>query len=226
MPQLALQDLGIFVDASTDWGIGIIIGHIIFWTVLLPTIIIVISESAAEPAVIPDPKINVLLRLGPITNGSVDTIHNFLFQPQASIKLLHTNPLLPLRHLPTQTLPFVPRSQLASASTNGIRSFLAEPKRQNQRSGPKKILEWAQKAKQSSFAENSETKYGAGILRFMEFCDQNDIDEELRMPADATLIAAFVGCHLGKKFPVAQSRIGYLDYVLGISRLELPGTVT
>jgi len=39
---------------------------------------------------------------------------------------------------------------------------------------------------------NTRTTYAAGILRFTQFCDSWSIPEEARMPASATLLAAFI----------------------------------
>lgn len=42
-----------------------------------------------------------------------------------------------------------------------------------------------------ALADSSKTSYGAGILRFSQFCDDWNISEEDRMPASAALLAAF-----------------------------------
>jgi hypothetical protein len=39
--------------------------------------------------------------------------------------------------------------------------------------------------------------YGAGLLRFTQFCDSNDVPEDERMPASEILLAAFVAHHAG-----------------------------
>ncbi|KIY48000.1 hypothetical protein FISHEDRAFT_27702, partial [Fistulina hepatica ATCC 64428] len=46
----------------------------------------------------------------------------------------------------------------------------------------------------SAFSEATRSSYGAGLLRFHQFCDQNNISESRRMPANVTLISAFLGC--------------------------------
>ncbi|KIY47847.1 DNA breaking-rejoining enzyme, partial [Fistulina hepatica ATCC 64428] len=46
----------------------------------------------------------------------------------------------------------------------------------------------------SAFSETTRSSYGAGLLRFHQFCDLHNIPESRRMPADVTLISAFLGC--------------------------------
>lgn len=48
-----------------------------------------------------------------------------------------------------------------------------------------------------ALAPNTRNAYGAGILRFNEFCDKYMIPEEQRMPASHTLLAAFIADHSG-----------------------------
>ena len=43
----------------------------------------------------------------------------------------------------------------------------------------------------SSLEEKTRSNYGAGLLRFTQFCDAFSIPEELRMPAPEWLLAAF-----------------------------------
>lgn len=42
-----------------------------------------------------------------------------------------------------------------------------------------------------SLDENTRSNYGAGLLRFTQFCDANKIPETSRMPASESLLAAF-----------------------------------
>ncbi|KIY51570.1 hypothetical protein FISHEDRAFT_36646 [Fistulina hepatica ATCC 64428] len=44
-----------------------------------------------------------------------------------------------------------------------------------------------------SYAEATRSSYGAGLLRFNQFCDWLGINEARRMPCDATLLASFIG---------------------------------
>ncbi|KAJ3792071.1 hypothetical protein GGU11DRAFT_750591 [Lentinula aff. detonsa] len=60
-----------------------------------------------------------------------------------------------------------------------------------------KIIEWSDKAMSEALKESSKTSYGAGILRWNQFCDMMNIPEESRMPADETLLTGFIGYHLG-----------------------------
>ncbi|PPR08177.1 hypothetical protein CVT24_001713 [Panaeolus cyanescens] len=48
-----------------------------------------------------------------------------------------------------------------------------------------------------SLEDSSKTSYGAGLLRFTQFCDEHDVDEEKRMPASPELVAAFVASAAG-----------------------------
>ncbi|KAF5368708.1 hypothetical protein D9615_010306 [Tricholomella constricta] len=49
----------------------------------------------------------------------------------------------------------------------------------------------------NSLAESTRVSYGAGLLRFTQYCDQLHIPENLRMPASDILISAFVADTLG-----------------------------
>lgn len=44
----------------------------------------------------------------------------------------------------------------------------------------------------SSLEPGTRKNYGAGLLRFTQFCDQHDIGEDARMPASDALLAAFI----------------------------------
>lgn len=46
-------------------------------------------------------------------------------------------------------------------------------------------------------SHNTRQSYGAGILRFTQFCDREEISENLRMPASATLLSAFIADAIG-----------------------------
>ncbi|PPR05117.1 hypothetical protein CVT24_010092 [Panaeolus cyanescens] len=48
-----------------------------------------------------------------------------------------------------------------------------------------------------SLEESSRTTYGAGLLRFTQFCDDHDVAEEKRMPAHPDLVSAFVASAAG-----------------------------
>ncbi|KAF5369201.1 hypothetical protein D9615_009969 [Tricholomella constricta] len=49
----------------------------------------------------------------------------------------------------------------------------------------------------NSLAESTRVSYGAGLLRFTQYCDRLHIPENLRMPASDILISAFVADALG-----------------------------
>jgi hypothetical protein len=49
----------------------------------------------------------------------------------------------------------------------------------------------------ASTAENTRTSYGAGLLRFHQYCDRHDVSEHRRMPASPILISAFIADALG-----------------------------
>ncbi|RXW13687.1 hypothetical protein EST38_g12165 [Candolleomyces aberdarensis] len=44
----------------------------------------------------------------------------------------------------------------------------------------------------SSLAEATRTSYGAGLLRFTEYCDREEVSELRRMPASSFLLSGFV----------------------------------
>ncbi|TFK47641.1 hypothetical protein OE88DRAFT_1636328 [Heliocybe sulcata] len=44
----------------------------------------------------------------------------------------------------------------------------------------------------SSIDHSTRQEYGAGLLRFAQFCDDHNIDEQSRMPASEVLLAAFI----------------------------------
>ena len=50
----------------------------------------------------------------------------------------------------------------------------------------------------TALADNTLSSYGAGILRFNQFCDKYNIPESKRMPADERLITGFIGSALGE----------------------------
>ncbi|KAF5328453.1 hypothetical protein D9758_018915 [Tetrapyrgos nigripes] len=48
-----------------------------------------------------------------------------------------------------------------------------------------------------STVDDTKENYSAGLACFIQFCDKHGVDEELRMPADLTLVAAFLLEHMG-----------------------------
>jgi hypothetical protein len=49
----------------------------------------------------------------------------------------------------------------------------------------------------ASTAEGTRVSYGAGLLRFHQYCDRHDVSEHRRMPASPILISAFIADALG-----------------------------
>ncbi|KIY48249.1 DNA breaking-rejoining enzyme, partial [Fistulina hepatica ATCC 64428] len=47
---------------------------------------------------------------------------------------------------------------------------------------------------QEAYAEATRSTYGAGLLRFHQFCDRCGVPESRRMPADIHLLTGFIGC--------------------------------
>ncbi|KIM91743.1 hypothetical protein PILCRDRAFT_49598, partial [Piloderma croceum F 1598] len=51
----------------------------------------------------------------------------------------------------------------------------------------------------SSLEPKTRSNYGAGLLRFNQFCDQLNISEHDRCPASEALISAFIASFVGKR---------------------------
>jgi hypothetical protein len=64
---------------------------------------------------------------------------------------------------------------------------------------PAPLVEGAMLAIHGALAPNTKNTYGAGPLRFTQFCDTWQIAEEDRMPASYALLCAFIGEHKGKQ---------------------------
>ncbi|KAE9389717.1 DNA breaking-rejoining enzyme, partial [Gymnopus androsaceus JB14] len=76
--------------------------------------------------------------------------------------------------------------------------FSIEKRLTNSSIFPPEIIELGDKAVFAGLADSTKQSYGAGPLRWNQFCDQMSIPESLRMPANETLIIAFIGFHMGK----------------------------
>ncbi|KAF5334719.1 hypothetical protein D9758_017359 [Tetrapyrgos nigripes] len=63
---------------------------------------------------------------------------------------------------------------------------------------PQKVISSAEKAIAGSTVDVTKETYAAGLTRFTQYCDELNIDENQRMPADKLLIAGFVGEHISK----------------------------
>ncbi len=57
---------------------------------------------------------------------------------------------------------------------------------------PKSVIDSWRFVMQSSISEDTLQNYGAGLLRFTQFCDRHNIPEQSRMPASETLLSIFV----------------------------------
>jgi len=62
---------------------------------------------------------------------------------------------------------------------------------------PPELINTLQSTIFKALAPNTRSSYGAGILRFIEFCDKYNIPENSRMPASNILLAAFISEHSG-----------------------------
>ncbi|KAJ3709868.1 hypothetical protein C8R42DRAFT_556035, partial [Lentinula raphanica] len=78
----------------------------------------------------------------------------------------------------------------------------SSPFAENQKSSdllklPEHLLAATQSLIADSFADQTKSLYGAGLLRYHQFCDRENIPDEMRMPAPELLIAGFVASHAG-----------------------------
>lgn len=62
---------------------------------------------------------------------------------------------------------------------------------------PAPIIANADKAMLAGIAPPTKSTYGAGLLRFAQFCDKFNIAEDSRIPASEVLIAGFIGHYMG-----------------------------
>ena len=62
---------------------------------------------------------------------------------------------------------------------------------------PLALVESAKMSITGALATSSKSTYGAGLLRFNQFCDRWQISESARMPASYALLCAFIGNHKG-----------------------------
>ncbi|KAJ3764937.1 hypothetical protein FB446DRAFT_835273, partial [Lentinula raphanica] len=76
-------------------------------------------------------------------------------------------------------------------------SFAQNQSASNSLRYPKHILTAAQSLIADSWADQTKSTYGAGLLRWHQFCDGENIPDEMRMPAPEILIAGFVASHAG-----------------------------
>ncbi len=62
---------------------------------------------------------------------------------------------------------------------------------------PAEVIDKAHLAIRGALAKKTRGTYGAGLIRFTQFCDKYDISEAARMPASYTLLCAFIGEYMG-----------------------------
>ncbi|KAJ3971832.1 hypothetical protein EV361DRAFT_785643, partial [Lentinula raphanica] len=75
--------------------------------------------------------------------------------------------------------------------------FAENQKLSNSLKLPKHILVATQSLIADSFADQTKSSYAAGLLRYHQFCDRENIPDEMRMPATDLLIAGFVASYAG-----------------------------
>lgn len=112
-----------------------------------------------------------------ISNASSRTIRSR--KPQTGRSITH-NEFRP--HVPTANRISSWRTPFGSRHHAAVARTLPPP-----------LLESALMAVRGALAPNTESTYGAGPLRFTQFCDKWEISEEARMPADYALLCAFIG---------------------------------
>jgi len=100
-------------------------------------------------------------------------------KPQTGRSIIH-NELRP--HVPAADRIFSWRTPFGSRHHTAVAQKLPAP-----------LFESALMAIRGALAPNTKSTYGAGPLRFTQFCDKWGISEEDRMPADYALLCAFIG---------------------------------
>ncbi|RXW24365.1 hypothetical protein EST38_g1487 [Candolleomyces aberdarensis] len=191
------RNIGLYVDASTSWGIGIVAGDcwaafclkegwkqpgqgICFLKMLaiellsyyLNTLILGHFDVQNSHLVLCSDNKGTI---GAIMKGRSQNHHiNYIIQHLWDMLLdCGIAPLLrgilgnPAKHLP---LSFTIPAEVA------------------------KVVE----AVRSTLAPATKSSYGSGILRLSQFCDEHRIREEQRMPASYALLSAFVGTYKGR----------------------------
>ena len=69
-----------------------------------------------------------------------------------------------------------------------------------------------------SLEEKTRSNYGAGLLRFTQFCDSHNISEIDRCPASEVIISAFIASYAG-----LRSSDCINGWLLGIKCSDVPG---
>ena len=106
-------------------------------------------------------------------------------KPQAGRSITH-NEFRP--HVPAADRIFAWRTPFGSRHYTAVARRLPAP-----------LVQSALMAVRGALAPNTKSTYGAGPLRFTQFCDKWNISEEARMPADYALLCAFIGEYKGRQ---------------------------
>ncbi|KAF4613593.1 hypothetical protein D9613_007895 [Agrocybe pediades] len=98
----------------------------------------------------------------------------------------------------TMPHPFRPKVRAADRIFSWSSPFSREFKTAHEASLNPNIVASAYRVVSEALATNTRITYAAGVARFHEFCDANNVDERQRMPASAVLLTAFVDAHCGR----------------------------
>ena len=127
-----------------------------------------------SPSSLPQPASNIVPKIEPIP-------HNIKCEVKSELPPDTLRPSVPAaEHLKVWKTPF------AIEHDNKLHASL-----------PNNLVDSLKSTISQALAPNTRSAYGAGILRFSEFCDKNNISEADRMPASNFLLASFVSEHAG-----------------------------
>jgi hypothetical protein len=90
------------------------------------------------------------------------------------------------------TSPYRPPVAASQRLTTWSSPFAQRHRSSLESSLPPALINIAYRTVRCALAPSTQTVYGAGLLRFMQFCDSWRISEEARMPASQELLVAFV----------------------------------
>jgi len=111
----------------------------------------------------------------------------------------HIIPRKPQSDRVIQPSPFRPRVAAADRLFAWETPHSIRHRQSLEQSLPPPLVNSAFMAIRGALAPNTRTTYAAGVMRFTQFCDRWDIDEEARMPASYALLCAFIGEYKGKQ---------------------------
>ncbi|KAJ7159705.1 hypothetical protein C8R46DRAFT_1287259 [Mycena filopes] len=112
-------------------------------------------------------------------------------------------------HRPSALRPLVPARlrSLAWQTPHGIAAM------GSRRYLPPKDLAMVKASICRALAPSSQSNYGAGPLRFTQYCDKNEIPENLRMPAEPLLLCCFLVDSIGSSgLKCAQNWLNGISY--------------